>query len=64
MLCFCVELTQILFYLKGLTTHMADPESCSVSVKLPDNQGGLAFYKSRRVYSQPLIHLDSLLMSQ
>ena len=49
MLCFCVELIQILFYLKGLMTHMADPESCSVSVRLPDNQGGLAYYKCRRV---------------
>ena len=23
---------------------MADPESCSVSVRLPENQGGLAYY--------------------
>ena len=48
--CFCVELTQTLFYLKGLMTHMADPESCSVSVRLLDNQGGLAYHKCRRVY--------------
>ena len=34
---------------KGLMTHMADPESCSVSLRLPDNQGGLAYYKCRRV---------------
>ena len=44
MLCLCVELTQILFYLKGLMTHMGDPESYSVSVRLPDNQGESAYY--------------------
>ena len=64
MLCFCVELTRILFYLKDLMTHMADPESCSVSVRLPDNQGGLAYYKCYKKSLLPLIHLDSLLMSQ
>ena len=31
MLCFCEELTQILFYLEGLMTHIEDPESHAVS---------------------------------
>ena len=39
MLCFCEELTQILFYFEGLMTHMGDPEYRSVSVRLPNNQG-------------------------
>ena len=43
---------------------MEDPESCSVSVRLPDNQGGLAYYKCYKKSLLPLIHLDSLLMSQ
>ena len=37
MLCFCEELTQIIFYLESLMTHMEDPESYSMSVRLPDN---------------------------
>ena len=40
MLCFCEELTQIIFYLESLMTHMEDPESYSVSVRLPDNLDG------------------------
>ena len=42
MLCFCMELMRILFYLEGLMTHMGHPESCSVYVRLPDNQRELA----------------------
>ena len=38
MLCFCEELTQILFYLDDLMTHMGDPVSPSVSLRLPVNQ--------------------------
>ena len=37
--CFCEELTQILIDLEGLMTHMGDPESHSMFVRLPDNQG-------------------------
>ena len=36
MLCFYEELTQILFYLEDLMTHMGDPVSCSVSLRLPE----------------------------
>ena len=38
MLCFCEELTQILFYLEDLMTHMGDPVSPSVSLRLRVNQ--------------------------
>ena len=38
MLCFCKEVTHILLPLEGLMTRMGDPESRSVSVRLPDNQ--------------------------
>ena len=38
MLCFCEELTQILFHLESLMTHIGDPGSRYVSVRLPDNQ--------------------------
>ena len=37
--CLCVELTQILIDLEELMTHMGDPESHSVFVRLPGNQG-------------------------
>ena len=37
--CLCVEPTQILIDLEELMTHMGDPESHSVFVRLPGNQG-------------------------
>ena len=40
--CFCEELAQILFYLEDMMTHMGDPESHSVSVRLPDNQSSFS----------------------
>ena len=40
-------------------THMADPESCSVSVRLADNQGGLAYHKCRRAGSC-VLQVDSV----
>ena len=33
---FYEELTQILFYLEDMMTHMGDPVSCSVSLRLPE----------------------------
>ena len=51
MLCFCGEPTQILFYLEDLMTHMGDPVSPSVSLRLPVlTRESLHNYKYKRAY--------------